>query len=649
MTTSTDIIWQPSPDFKANSQMAKFAQAMGQPLNYRTLHQWSVTDREAFWGGIWDQCGVIGSKGERTLVDGDKMSGAKFFPDAQLNFAENLLREPDDSPAISWWSEPGKLGEMTRAELHGRVAQYAQAFRNAGVGRGDRVAMMASNGPETIAVMLAAASLGAVFSSCSPDFGVDGVLDRFGQVEPKVFVGIDQYIYNGKTFDVREKLTAVRQGLPSVTLALQAAFHANEPLTAAEGLITTSDHLPGQPETLTFTPVGFNDPLYILFSSGTTGKPKCIVHAVGGVLLQHLKEHQLHCDIREGDKVFYFTTCGWMMWNWLVSALALKAEVVLYDGSPFGRTGKALFKLAAEEQVTFFGISAKFIDALRKTPLKPKKLFDLSHIRTVASTGSPLAPEGFDYIHEHIAPQAQIASISGGTDIVSCFMLANPLEPVHRGEIVGPGLGMAVEIWDDEGRALDVGAGELVCSRAFPVMPIGFWHDPDGEKYKSAYFDTYDNIWRHGDWVEKTQRGGFIIHGRSDATLNPGGVRIGTAEIYAQVEKIEEVLEAVCVGQSWNNDVRVVLFVRLKDGAELTADLKDRIRTQVRTGASPRHVPEVIVAVDDIPRTKSGKITELAVRDVIHGKAVKNVHALANPEALEAYQQIPELQPEVSA
>ncbi len=649
MTTSTDIIWQPSPDFKANSQMAKFAQAMGQPLNYRALHQWSVTDREAFWSGIWDQCGVIGSKGERTLVDGDKMPGAKFFPDAQLNFAENLLQEPDDSPAISWWSEPGKLGEMTRAALHGRVAQYAQAFRDAGVGRGDRVAMMASNGPETIAVMLAAASLGAVFSSCSPDFGVDGVLDRFGQVEPKVFVGIDQYIYNGKTFDVREKLTAVFKGLPSVTLALQAAFHNNEPLTAAEGLITTSDHLPGQPDPLTFTLVGFNDPLYILFSSGTTGKPKCIVHAVGGVLLQHLKEHKLHCDIREGDKVFYFTTCGWMMWNWLVSALALKAEVVLYDGSPFGRTGKALFKLAAEEQVTFFGISAKFIDALRKTPLKPKKLFDLSHIRTVASTGSPLAPEGFDYIHEHIAPQAQIASISGGTDIVSCFMLANPLEPVHRGEIVGPGLGMAVEIWDDEGRALDVGAGELVCSRAFPVMPIGFWHDPDGEKYKSAYFDTYDNIWRHGDWVEKTERGGFIIHGRSDATLNPGGVRIGTAEIYAQVEKIEEVLEAVCVGQSWNNDVRVVLFVRLKEGTELTADLKDRIRTQVRTGASPRHVPEVIVAVDDIPRTKSGKITELAVRDVIHGKAVKNVHALANPEALEAYQQIPELQPEVSA
>jgi acetoacetyl-CoA synthetase len=643
-TTADAPLWRPSAEQIAGSHLARFCDTVGQPRDYRALHQWSIDNRAAFWSTVWDFCGVIGDKGER-ILGRDTMPGAEFFPDARLNFAENVLSQPDDRLALSWWTEAGVQGRWTRAQLAYRASQYAAAFSGAGVTVGDRVAMCSPNGPEVVAAMLGATALGATFSSCSPDFGPDGILDRFGQIAPKVLVFMDQYQYGAKRFDVREKLATVRAQMSSVVLALQAAFEVDAPLDAAPGFVLTRDALPSDvPPVPVYTRVPFNQPLYILFSSGTTGKPKCIVHGVGGVLLQHLKEHQLHCDVKAGENLFYFTTCGWMMWNWLVSGLGSGAHLVLYDGSPFAKTGKILFYIAQDEKTQLFGISAKYIEGIKKTGMKPSSLFDLSAIRLVCSTGSPLADDGFDYIYQHIAPTAQLASISGGTDIVSCFMLANPFEPVWRGEITGPGLGLAVEIWDDDGKPKAVGAGELVCTKAFPVMPVAFWNDADGEKYKAAYFENYPGIWQHGDWVEKTVHGGFIIHGRSDATLNPGGVRIGTAEIYAQVDKLDDVLDSVCIGQTWNGDVRVVLFVKLRHGVVLDAALKDTIRMTVRKGASPRHVPEKIIAVTDIPRTKSGKITELAVRDIVHNRPVKNQHALANPEALELYRDIAELQ-----
>ncbi len=641
---SAPVMWRPDPQHMARTQLAAFCDRLGLAHDFRALHQWSIDNRAEFWDAVWTFCGVIGDKGAR-LMGRDTMPGAQFFPDARLNFAENLLADPDDSLALTWWTEAGQQGQMTRAQLAHRASQYASLFAAHGVGVGDRVAMCAPNGPDVVAVMLGATALGATFSSCSPDFGGDGILDRFGQITPKVLVFVDQYQYGAKRFDVREKLAGVRAQMPSVQLAVQTAFEPDAPLSAADGFALAADVLPHDaPAVPAYMRVPFDQPLYILFSSGTTGKPKCIIHSVGGVLLQHLKEHQLHCDIRADERVFYFTTCGWMMWNWLISGLASRAHVVLYDGSPFAKTGKILFYIAQNERTAVFGISAKYIDAIKKTGMKPANLFDLSMVRLVCSTGSPLSGEGFDFIYEHVTPSAQLASISGGTDIVSCFMLANPFEPVRRGEITGPGLGLAVEICDDDGVPLAVGAGELICRRAFPCMPVAFWNDPDGEKYRAAYFDDIPGVWRHGDWVEKTVSGGFIIHGRSDATLNPGGVRIGTAEIYAQVDKLDEVLESVCIGQAWNNDVRVVLFVKLRHGVELTPALKDAIRLIVRKGASPRHVPEKIIAVSDIPRTKSGKITELAVRDIVHGRPVKNQHALANPEALALYVDLPELQ-----
>lgn len=613
---------------------------------YKALHDWSVKDREGFWSALWDFCGVIGDKGETILENGDAMPGARFFPQAHLNFAENLLSTSGDEDAIIFRGEDKVRTRMSWNELHGLVSQLQQAMLDLGVGPGDRVAAMMPNMAETIAAMLATASIGAIWSSCSPDFGDKGVLDRFGQIEPKLFIACDGYWYNGKRQDVTEKLVAVEAALsPLKTVIVPYAGDTPALVSRLGNAVSLAEFAtPFEVRPVTFTRLPFDHPLYIMFSSGTTGIPKCIVHSAGGTLLQHLKEQQLHGNLRAGERLFYFTTCGWMMWNWLASGLASGVTLCLFDGSPFYPNERVLFDYADEVGFAFFGTSAKYIDAVRKSGIVPKNTNDLSTVRVMASTGSPLSPEGFSFVYEGIKSDIHLASISGGTDIVSCFVLGVPTLPVWRGEIQGAGLGMAVDVWNDDGQPVRQEKGELVCTRAFPCMPVMFWNDPEGAKYKSAYFERFDNVWCHGDFAEWTAHDGMIIHGRSDATLNPGGVRIGTAEIYNQVEQMDEVQEAICIGQDWQDDVRVVLFVRLAAGCTLDDDLTRRIKTRIRTGASPRHVPAVVIAVDDIPRTKSGKITELAVRDIVHGRAVKNQEALANPEALAFFADLEALQ-----
>jgi acetoacetyl-CoA synthetase len=645
---SSAKLWSPSADAIESAALTAFRRQAetraGRPLaNYRDLHRWSIEDRAGFWSLVWEFCGVVGDRGERALVDGDKMPGARFFPDASLNFAENLLRNSGAGEAIVFRGEDKVVRRLSWDELGAMVSRLQQLLRDLGVKQGDRVAAMLPNMPEAIAGMLATASIGAIWSSCSPDFGIEGVLDRFGQIEPAVFIACDGYWYNGKQNDVSAKVKAVAERLPNLkrTLLVDYLRTAEKAASAIPGAVAFDQAIASyEPKDVVFERLPFSHPLFILFSSGTTGVPKCIVHSAGGVLLQHLKEHRLHSGIEDGDRLFYFTTCGWMMWNWLASGLASGATLLLYDGSPFHPNGNALFDYAVAEKMTQFGTSAKFLDAARKAGVKPIETHDLRCVRTVLSTGSPLSPEGFGYVYENIKSDVHLASISGGTDICGCFVLGVPTEPVWRGEIQGPGLGMAVDVWDDDAKPIVGAKGELVCTRAFPSMPVFFWNDPEGKKYHAAYFERFDNIWCHGDFAEWTEHGGMIIHGRSDATLNPGGVRIGTAEIYNQVEKLPEVAEAICIGQDWDNDVRVVLFVRLAAGASLDAALEARIRERIRTGASPRHVPARIIAVADIPRTKSGKITELAVRDVVHGRTVKNKEALANPEALELYRDL---------
>ncbi|MBL8580113.1 MAG: acetoacetate--CoA ligase [Mesorhizobium sp.] len=641
-------LWTPDASRIADSPLTAFTEAAtrltGNSFStYADLHRWSVEDRAAFWGLVWDFCGVIGDKGARGLADGDKMPGASFFPDASLNFAENLLRKKGSGDAIVFKGEDKVVRRLSWDELQALVSRLQQLFVSVGVKKGDRVAAMMPNMPEAVAGMLAAASLGAVWSSCSPDFGEQGVLDRFGQIEPVVFIAPDGYWYNGKQNDVSAKVQAVLAKLPSVRQAIIVSYlgTARQAVTAMQNAVALDDALADfEPKDVTFVRTEFNHPLYILYSSGTTGIPKCIVHGVGGTLLQHLKEHQFHGGVKDGDRLFYFTTCGWMMWNWLVSGLASGATLLLYDGSPFHPDGNILFDYADAEGMTYFGTSAKFIDTLRKSGLRPIASHDLSTVRTISSTGSPLSPEDFVFVYEGIKSDIHLASISGGTDIMGCFVLGVPTEPVWSGEIQGPGLGMAVDVWDDQGRSIRQEKGELVCTKAFPSMPVAFWNDPDGRKYRVAYFERFDNVWCHGDFAEWTEHGGMIIHGRSDATLNPGGVRIGTAEIYNQVEHMPEVAEALCIGQDFDHDVRVVLFVRLAEGIKLDEELEKRIRLKIRTGCSPRHVPAKIVAVTDIPRTKSGKITELAVRDIVHGREVKNKEALANPQALDLYRDL---------
>jgi acetoacetyl-CoA synthetase len=644
---SEEPLWRPAPERVAGLPLTQFAAAAaeraGRPLpDYAALHTWSIEDRGAFWDLVWDFTGVIGEKGPRGLVDGDKMPGARFFPDAQLNFAENLLRRNDNGEAIVFRGEEGDTRRLSWRELNNLVSRLQQALAAAGVGVGDRVAAYLPNIPEAVAAMLATASLGAVWSSASPDFGVDGVVDRFGQIAPKVFVAADGYRYAGKEIDLAGKVKAIVPRLGVARTFIVSVIGKADALAASlpEALTLENALAPFTPAAVAFTRLPFAHPLYILFSSGTTGVPKCIVHSAGGTLLQHLKEHRLHSAIGDGDRVFYFTTLGWMMWNWLVSGLASGATLMLFDGSPFHPSPATLFEYAAAERWTFFGTSAKYIDAVKKAGYRPADRHDLSSLRTMASTGSPLAAESFDFVYDAIKRDLHLASISGGTDIVSCFVLGVPTLPVWRGEIQGPGLGLAMDVFDADGSPLPAGKGELVCTRPFPSMPIGFWNDPDGAKYRAAYFERFPRIWCHGDFAEWTAHGGLIIHGRSDATLNPGGVRIGTGEIYRQVEQIPEVAEALAIGQDFAGDVRVVLFVRLVAGAVLDDALLGRIKTRIRTGASPRHVPAKVVAVADIPRTKSGKIVELAVREVVHGRPVKNLDALANPGALDLFRNL---------
>jgi len=653
--TDSSALWQPDSDASLHTHLHVFRRMVEQRSahqlkDYQSLHQWSVAWRESFWSAVWDYCNVIGEKGERVLVEPGDMLSAQWFPDARLNFTRNILRQRGAGDALVFRGEHSVARRVSHDELYGLVAQCAAAMRAAGVVEGDRIAAYMPNLPETIVIMLAGASLGAIFSSASPDFGVDGVLDRFGQIAPKLLFAADGAFYGGKKIPDLDRVVQIASRLPDLhrVILLPYINPENELASAIDEIPRAQswdDFLaPYRDVTqIEFVDLPFSYPLYILYSSGTTGMPKCIVHGAGGTLLQHLKEHQLHCDIHPGDRVFYYTTCGWMMWNWLLSGLASGATLMLYDGAPFAGSNISLWDYAEAERFTHFGTSAKYLDAAAKLGLKPGQAHQLSSLRMLMSTGSPLTEESFEYVYREIKSDLCLASISGGTDIVSCFVLGNPLEPVWRGEIQCKGLGMAVAVVNEAGLPVVGEKGELVCTKSFPSMPIMFWNDPDSGRYRNAYFERFPGVWCHGDWCEETEHGGIVIYGRSDATLNPGGVRIGTAEIYRQVERLPEVLESIVIGQDWNQDIRAVLFVRLREGLSLDEELITRIKQTIRENASPRHVPDRIVQVADIPRTKSGKLVELAVRAVVHGQPVKNIEALANPDALKYFKDCPEL------
>jgi acetoacetyl-CoA synthetase len=655
----SDPVWRPSPERLRSANLTRFRDVVGgraesieaSPGIAAALHPWSVEDPASFWSAVWDFTGVIASaRGTGVVDDPTRMPGARWFEGARLNFAENLLAERGGAAreAIVAWNEEGRTRSLEWGELRREVALLAAALRRVGVGPGDRVAAFLPNIPEAIVAMLATASLGGVWSSCSPDFGTDAVLDRFGPVEPKVLVAARGALWAGRWNDCMARTREIAARLPSLAAVVVADYGARADsgdldipkAVPWEDFLDTGDDAPP-----TFAQRPFDHPLYVLYSSGTTGPPKGIVHGQGGTLLQHLKELVLHSDVRPGDRLLYHTTTGWMMWNWMVSALAAGATVVLYDGSPLHPSAERMWDIVEAEPLTHFGTGARYLAVAEKQGLRPGDTHDLTSLRTILSTGSPLAPESFDWVHGRVKDDLHLASISGGTDIVSCFVLGDPTAPVYRGEIQTAGLGMRVEVWNETGNRLPAKTkGELVCTRAFPSMPIGFWNDPDGTRYRAAYFEQFGRpVWRHGDWIERTEHGGFVIHGRSDATLNPGGVRIGTAEIYRQVERFGEIADCVVVGQRWEGDERIVLFVVMKEGATLDDALRARIRTAIRERVSPRHVPAVVVAVPEIPRTVSGKVSEIAVRRVIHGEPVRNADALANPGALEHYRDLDEL------
>ena len=645
----TEPLWTPSPDRIRAANITRFLEHIRRDCapavtTQQGLYRWSVEHPEKFWPQVWAYCGIKSSKSwDKVLEHGDRMPGAKWFTGSRLNFAENLLRYRDERTALVFRGEKGERVALTYKELYAQVAGCADALRKSGVVQGDRVAGFMPNRHETVIAMLAATSLGAVWSSCSQDFGITGVLDRFGQIAPKVLVTVDGYHYANKIIDSLERIRGVLERLPSVQQVVVVPYVSTAPdISRLPNAKLWADYLTDATE-VQFEQLPFDHPVYIMYSSGTTGVPKCIVHGAGGTLIQHLKELVLHTDLQREDVLFYFTTCGWMMWNWLVSGLAVGATLLLYDGSPFHPSDDILWKIAEEEGISIFGTSAKYLAAAEKFSVKPRNRYKLERLRTMTSTGSPLLPENAEYVYRDIKQQLCLCSISGGTDIVSCFALGNPTLPVYAGELQCRGLGMAVEIWDEAGKPLRGQPGELVCVKPFPCMPVFFWNDPEGKKYHEAYFERFPGVWRHGDWAELTSHDGLIIYGRSDATLNPGGVRIGTAEIYRQVEKLPEIVESLAVGQDWQGDVRVILFVRLQEGVTLDEPLQKRIKQTIRDNTTPRHVPAKIVAVADIPRTISGKITELAVRNVIHGRPVKNTDALANPQALEHYRNLPEL------
>lgn len=646
----SDLLWQPSAERVARANITQFAQEISGQFgidvsDYADLHRWSIDHSEDFWCALWDYAGVVAqNRGEVVVENKDRMPGANWFPQARLNFAENLLCERDDESAVMVFHGEDKVKRrLNYGELRKQVSLLSQALRDLGIQPGDRVAGYVPNTPEAVIAMLATTAIGGVWSSCSPDFGVQGVLDRLGQIEPKVLFSANGYFYNGKIHDSIAKLKDISAQLPSLERVVVFSYTGEDrDLTDCHNFQQWDSFVDAYEEKdIEYESLPFNHPLYIMYSSGTTGAPKCIVHGAGGTLLQHLKEHLLHTDVKANDRLFYFTTCGWMMWNWLISGLASKVCIVLYDGSPFYPDGNALFDLVDKAGINIFGTSAKFIDAVNKAGLKPKNTHALDSLGSILSTGSPLVPEGFDFVYKNIKQDVCLSSISGGTDLISCFALGNPTLPVYKGELQCKGLGMAVEALGDDGKPLPAGQkGELSCVASFPSMPIYFWNDLQGVKYRAAYFERVPGVWCHGDYVETTESGGLMIYGRSDAVLNPGGVRIGTAEIYRQAEQVEEVVESLVIGQQWKDDVRVVLFVRLREDLELNDELVAKIKQQIRNNTTPRHVPAKIIQVADIPRTKSGKIVELAVRSVVHGEAMKNKEALANPEALELFKDL---------
>lgn len=624
---SNNELWAPNSKQIANSRLTEFATRFELPTNYPELHEWSVTNRESFWNQVWDFCGVVGTKGDKTLQESARFLDSTWFPQGELNFAENLLKFNDEAIAIVEVNESGDRSTLTYAELQHNVAKFAAELAELGVQKNDRVAAWLPNTSDTVIAMLATSSIGAIWSSCSPDFGVPGALDRFGQIEPKVLLATDQYQYGGRTFNVADNVRELQEKIPSIEHTLlrscqteQCDFRRAYQRTELE---------------VSFERLPFNHPLYIMFSSGTTGRPKCIVHGAGGTLLQHLKEHQLHVDLKRDSTLFFFTTTGWMMWNWLVSGLASGCTIVLYDGSPFYPGRDQLVKLIDSERITSFGVGAKYISSIERLKVRPIVSHNLESLQSILSTGSPLLHESFDYIYDDFKQDVWLASISGGTDLISCFALGNPWTTVNRGEIQCAGLGMAVDVLDDQGQSLRDQKGELVCTKSFPSAPIGFWEDENNEKYHAAYFTRFENTWAHGDFAEiSSVTNGMVIHGRSDAILNPGGVRIGTAEIYRQLEQFDEITDAVCVGQDWEGDTRIVLFVVLTEDLRINKHLRKAIRSAIRNNASPRHVPAKIEQVSDVPKTRSGKIAELAVREVIHGREVRNTTALENPECL---------------